>query len=391
MSMLFQLNAIWTGSRGTRGDVSKLQAATIANYQLAITHYNMYASKVLQQSVIQNEKVFQAIATALSDLTKQWVNDFSNLETIYNTHNRFTNIRKGMVSSINLEPTPEMMQALSSNAQFTQGGKGGVFEQYLAQRANQWQQALQSAALNQIEQQYANLLLPFINNLQVSGGVTGESYGRVGKKDIRADLAGGLSGSVDQMADSELRAELNLSTIQTSEQLNNVLNSKKFAYLQQLLNQSAYGYSLKAFDYPLYKHKMMRVVGIRNDLNDKFSNSLTTKKIARSWNANYAYFFMLHRLSELLLNLFGPINIGFFFANGFQWTSTVLREHMAYMRISGKTTRNDETELVNIQVHDNDENLYLTRSIFAELQSGLGRISLNPVKDQKYLLSFSLQ
>lgn len=124
---------------------------------------------------------------------------------------------------------------------------------------------------------------------------------------------------------------------------------------------SGFGYSLKSFPYGagfIQDQHMMQVSGLQADLNNMFSSSAN-----KTWNINYAYYAMLARISELLLNLFGPINIGFFFSDSFQWTSTVLSQNVALMHIYGKLGKNGmkSQEIRKPHIHSSD--LYLSSAI----------------------------
>ena len=262
-----------------------------------------------------------------------------------------------VIESLNLETTPEMLIALSSKAKWSTQ-KGIVFEEYVKQRLPHIMQFIELNTKNKLNQtvddNIKSLLQPLITDIFHTGNQNSQSFLRRGNPYIRADLA-----NIKNFENSELRLEFNLSSFDNIPTLENELFQQD--NLANLIDMSGFGYSLKSFPYGagfIQDQHMMQVSGLQADLNNMFSSSAN-----KTWNINYASYAMLARISELLLNLFGPINIGFFFSDSFQWTSTVLSQNVALMHIYGKLGKNGmkSQEIRKPYIHSSD--LYLSSAI----------------------------
>ena len=342
-----------------RGDVSQFQTTIQHNYNLAIAHYDMYVQQIIQlnwSKIIQiDNNILNQLVNALSVVSKQWIQDSLILEQ--NAYQSSWTTMVTVIESLNLETTPEMLIALSSKAEWSTQ-KGIVFEEYVKQRLPHIMQFIELNTKNKLNQtvddNIKSLLQPLITDIFHTGNQRSQSFLRSGERFIRADL-----GSIKNMRNSELQVEFNLSSFNNIPTLENELFQQN--NLANLIDMSGFGYSLKSFPYGagfIQDQHMMQVSGLQADLNNMFSSSTN-----KTWNINYAYYAMLARISELLLNLFGPINIGFFFSDSFQWTSTVLSQNVALMHIYGKLGKNGMKSQEIRKPHIYSSNLYLSSAI----------------------------
>lgn len=342
-----------------RGDISQFQTIIQHNYNLAIAHYDMYMQQIIQsnwsKSIQIDNNILNQLVNALSVVSKQWIQDSLILEQ--NAYQSSWTTMATVIESLNLETTPEMLIALSSKAKWlTQ--KGIVFEEYVKQRLPHIMQFIELNTKNKLNQTVDDnikiLLQPLITDIFHTGNQHSQSFLRRGNPYIRADLA-----NIKNFENSELRLEFNLSSFDNIPILENELFQQD--NLANLIDMSGFGYSLKSFPYGagfIEDQHMMQVSGLQADLNNMFSSSAN-----KTWNINYAYYAMLARISELLLNLFGPINIGFFFSDSFQWTSTVLSQNVALMHIYGKLGKNGMKSQEIRKPHIYSSNLYLSSAI----------------------------
>lgn len=342
-----------------RGDISQFQTIIQHNYNLAIAHYDMYMQQIIQsnrlKSIQIDNNILNQLVNALSVVSKQWIQDSLILEQNAYQSSRTTMVT--VIESLNLETTPEMLIALSSKAKWSTQ-KGIVFEEYVKQRLPHIMQFIELNTKNKLNQTVDDnmkiLLQPLITDIFHTGNQSSQSFLRKGNPYIRADLA-----NIKNFENSELRLEFNLSSFDNIPTLENELFQQD--NLANLIDMSGFGYSLKSFPYGagfIQDKHMMQVSGLQADLNNMFSSSAN-----KTWNINYAYYAMLARISELLLNLFGPINIGFFFSDSFQWTSTVLSQNVALMHIYGKLGKNGMKSQEIRKPHIYSSNLYLSSAI----------------------------
>ena len=342
-----------------RGDISQFQTIIQHNYNLAIAHYDMYMQQIIQsnrlKSIQIDNNILNQLVNALSVVSKQWIQDSLILEQNAYQSSRTTVVT--VIESLNLETTPEMLIALSSKAKWSTQ-KGIVFEEYVKQRLPHIMQFIELNTKNKLNQTVDDnmkiLLQPLITDIFHTGNQSSQSFLRQGNPYIRADLA-----NIKNFENSELRLEFNLSSFDNIPTLENELFQQD--NLANLIDMSGFGYSLKSFPYGagfIQDKHMMQVSGLQADLNNMFSSSAN-----KTWNINYAYYAMLARISELLLNLFGPINIGFFFSDSFQWTSTVLSQNVALMHIYGKLGKNGMKSQEIRKPHIYSSNLYLSSAI----------------------------
>lgn len=342
-----------------RGDISQFQTIIQHNYNLAIAHYDMYMQQIIQsnrlKSIQIDNNILNQLVNALSVVSKQWIQDSLILEQNAYQSSRTTMVT--VIESLNLETTPEMLIALSSKAKWSTQ-KGIVFEEYVKQRLPHIMQFIELNTKNKLNQTVDDnmkiLLQPLITDIFHTGNQSSQSFLRQGNPYIRADLA-----NIKNFENSELRLEFNLSSFDNIPTLENELFQQD--NLANLIDMSGFGYSLKSFPYGagfIQDKHMMQVSGLQADLNNMFSSSAN-----KTWNINYAYYAMLARISELLLNLFGPINIGFFFSDSFQWTSTVLSQNVALMHIYGKLGKNGMKSQEIRKPHIYSSNLYLSSAI----------------------------
>lgn len=342
-----------------RGDISQFQTIIQHNYNLAIAHYDMYMQQIIQsnrlKSIQIDNNILNQLVNALSVVSKQWIQDSLILEQNAYQSSRTTMVT--VIESLNLETMPEMLIALSSKAKWSTQ-KGIVFEEYVKQRLPHIMQFIELNTKNKLNQTVDDnmkiLLQPLITDIFHTGNQSSQSFLRQGNPYIRADLA-----NIKNFENSELRLEFNLSSFDNIPTLENELFQQD--NLANLIDMSGFGYSLKSFPYGagfIQDKHMMQVSGLQADLNNMFSSSAN-----KTWNINYAYYAMLARISELLLNLFGPINIGFFFSDSFQWTSTVLSQNVALMHIYGKLGKNGMKSQEIRKPHIYSSNLYLSSAI----------------------------
>jgi hypothetical protein len=54
---------------------------------------------------------------------------------------------------------------------------------------------------------------------------------------------------------------------------------------------------------------------------------------ADTWNALYAYRFMIHTVSRYLIDILGPINVAFITGSQFEWTNAFLTDALLSMNI----------------------------------------------------------
>ena len=340
-----------------RGDISQFQTIIQHNYNLAIAHYDMYVQQIIQsnrsKSIQIDDSLLKKLAAELSKVVINWAYDSITLEKIYNDNG---NLEQDTATILNLKLTPELINTLKSNQDWSTG-KGFVFEEYIRQKLSLKQFVEKNSSIsthNAVGNTLQELLQPLISNIETTGQTRSPSYLRQGNPYIRADLA-----NIKNFENSELKLEFNLSSFNNISTLKNELFQQN--NLANLIDMSGFGYSLKSFPYGagfIQDQHMMQVSGLQADLNNMFSSSAN-----KTWNINYAYYAMLARISELLLNLFGPINIGFFFSDSFQWTSTVLSQNVALMHIYGELGKNGMKSQEIREPHIYSSNLYLSSAI----------------------------
>ena len=337
-----------------RGDVSQFQTTIQHNYNLAIAHYDMYVQKIIQsnqsKSIQIDDNLLKKLAAELSKVVINWAYDSITLEKIYNGN---LELEQDTATSLNLELTPKLKNTLKANQDWSTG-KGFVFEEYIRQKLLSLKQFVEKnssiSAHNAVGNNLQELLQPLISNIETTGQTRSPSYLRQGNPYIRADLA-----NTKDFKNSELRLEFALTKQHKINELEDMLFQTNDD-LQKLMQELHFGYSLKSYAYPT-TNPIMQVSGLQNILNNMFNKSND-----KTWNLNYAYYAMLEQISNLLLNIFGPLNIGFFFANGFYWTSTILEQNQAIMRIYGNPVSDIATQNLEIyQPHIHSNNLYLAR------------------------------
>ena len=349
-----------------RGDISQFQTIIQHNYNLAIAHYDMYVQQIIQsnrsKSIQIDDNLLKKLAAELSKVVINWAYDSITLEKIYNG-----NLEQDTATILNLKLTPELINTLKSNQDWSTG-KGFVFEEYIRQKLSLKQFVEKNSSIsahNAVGDTLQELLQPLISNIETTGQTRSPSYLRQGNPYIRADLA-----NIKNFENSELRLEFNLSSFDNIPTLENELFQQD--NLANLINMSGFGYSLKSYAYPT-TNSIMQVSGLQNILNNMFNKSND-----KTWNLNYAYYAMLEQISNLLLNIFGPLNIGFFFANGFYWTSTILEQNQAIMHIYGNPVSDIATQNLEIyQPHIYSNNLYLARIKLNNLSNLTTQFRLN--------------
>lgn len=354
-----------------RGDISQFQTIIQHNYNLAIAHYDMYVQQIIQsnrsKSIQLDNNILNQLVNALSVVSKQWIQDSLILEQ--NAYQSSQTTMVTVIESLNLETTPEMLIALSSKAKWSTQ-KGIVFEEYVKQRLPHIMQFIELNTKNKLNQTVDDnikiLLQPLITDIFHTGNQSSQSFLRKGNPYIRADLA-----NIKNFENSELRLEFNLTKQHKINELEDMLFQTNDD-LQKLMQELRFGYSLKSYAYPT-THSIMQVSGLQNILNNMFDKSND-----KTWNLNYAYYAMLEQISNLLLNIFGPLNIGFFFANGFYWTSTILEQNQAIMHIYGNPVSDIATQNLEIyQPHIYSNNLYLARIKLNNLSNLTTQFKLN--------------
>lgn len=349
-----------------RGDISQFQTIIQHNYNLAIAHYDMYVQQIIQsnrsKSIQINDNLLKKLAAELSKVVINWAYDSITLEKIYNG-----NLEQDTATILNLKLTPELINTLKSNQDWSTG-KGFVFEEYIRQKLSLKQFVEKNSSIsahNAVGDTLQELLQPLISNIETTGQTRSPSYLRRGNPYIRADLA-----NIKNFENSELRLKFNLSSFDNIPTLENELFQQD--NLANLIDMSGFGYSLKSYAYPT-TNSIMQVSGLQNILNNMFNKSND-----KTWNLNYAYYAMLEQISNLLLNIFGPLNIGFFFANGFYWTSTILEQNQAIMHIYGNPVSDIATQNLEIyQPHIYSNNLYLARIKLNNLSNLTTQFRLN--------------
>lgn len=350
-----------------RGDISQFQTTIQHNYNLAIAHYDMYVQKIIQsnrsKSIQIDDNLLKKLAAELSKVVMNWVDDSIILEKTYNR-----NLEQDTATILNLKLTPELINTLKSNQDWSTG-KGFVFEEYIRQKLSLKQFVEKNSSIsahNAVGNTLQELLQPLISNIETTGQTRSPSYLRQGNPYIRADLA-----NIKNFKNSELKLEFAL----TKQDNINTLEDMLFQTnddLQKLMQELRFGYSLKSYAYPT-TNSIMQVSGLQNILNNMFDKSND-----KTWNLNYAYYAMLEQISNLLLNIFGPLNIGFFFANGFYWTSTILEQNQAIMHIYGNPVSDIATQNLEIyQPHVYLNNLYLARIKLNNLSNLTTQFRLN--------------
>ena len=337
------------------------------NYTLAIEHYKLYTEKILTAGNSKVKKIddnlLKKLAAELSKVVINWAYDSITLEKIYNG-----NLEQDTATILNLKLTPELINTLKSNQDWSTG-KGFVFEEYIRQKLSLKQFVEKNSSIsahNAVDNTLQELLQPLISNIETTGQTRSPSYLRQGNPYIRADLA-----NTKDFENSELRLEFALTKQRKINELEDMLFQTN-DYLQKLMQELRFGYSLKSYAYPT-TNSIMQVSGLQNILNNMFDKSND-----KTWNLNYAYYAMLEQISNLLLNIFGPLNIGFFFANGFYWTSTILEQNQAIMHIYGNPVSDIATQNLEIyQPHIYLNNLYLARIKLNNLSNLTTQFRLN--------------
>ena len=351
-----------------RGDISQFQTIIQHNYNLAIAHYDMYVQQIIQsnrsKSIQIDDSLLKKLAAELSKVVINWAYDSITLEKIYNDNG---NLEQDTATILNLKLTPELINTLKSNQDWSTG-KGFVFEEYIRQKLSLKQFVEKNSSIsthNAVGNTLQELLQPLISNIETTGQTRSPSYLRQGNPYIRADLA-----NTKDFKNSELRLEFALTKQHDINELEAMLFQT--SSLQELMQELHFGYSLKSYAYPT-TNSIMQVSGLQNILNNMFNKSND-----KTWNLNYAYYAMLEQISNLLLNIFGPLNIGFFFANGFYWTSTILEQNQAIMHIYGNPVSDIATQNLEIyQPHIYSNNLYLARIKLNNLSNLTTQFRLN--------------
>ena len=353
-----------------RGDISQFQTTIQHNYNLAIAHYDMYVQKIIQsnrsKSIQIDDSLLKKLAAELNKVVINWAYDSITLEKIYNGN---LELEQDTATSLNLELTPKLKNTLKANQDWSTG-KGFVFEEYIRQKLLSLKQFVEKnssiSAHNAVGNNLQELLQPLISNIETTGQTRSPSYLRQGNPYIRADLA-----NTKDFENSELRLEFALTKQRKINELEDMLFQTNDD-LQKLMQELRFGYSLKSYAYPT-TNSIMQVSGLQNILNNMFDKSNN-----KTWNLNYAYYAMLEQISNLLLNIFGPLNIGFFFANGFYWTSTILEQNQAIMHIYGNPVSDIATQNLEIyQPHVYSNNLYLARIKLNNLSNLTTQFRLN--------------
>ena len=352
-----------------RGDISQFQTIIQHNYNLAIAHYDMYVQQIIQsnrsKSIQIDDSLLKKLAAELSKVVINWAYDSITLEKIYNDNG---NLEQNTATILNLKLTPELINTLKANQDWSTG-KGFIFEEYIHQKLSLKQFVEKNSSIsahNAVGNTLQELLQPLISNIETTGQTRSPSYLRQGNPYIRADLA-----NTKDFKNSELRLEFALTKQHKINELEDMLLQTNDD-LQKLMQELRFGYSLKSYAYPT-TNSIMQVSGLQNILNNMFDTSNY-----KTWNLNYAYYAMLEQISNLLLNIFGPLNIGFFFANGFYWTSTILEQNQAIMHIYGNPVSDIATQNLEIyQPHIYSNNLYLARIKLNNLSNLTTQFRLN--------------
>lgn len=367
-SILLQYKSILqTKTNEKRGNVQPFITKINHNYSLAIEHYKLYTEKILTAGDSKMKKIddnlLKELAAELSKVVTNWVDDSIILEKIYNG-----NLEQNTAASLNLELTPELIKRLTANQDWSTG-KGFIFEEYIRQKLSLKQFVEKNSSISAhgaVDNTIQNLLQLLISNIEMTGQTHSPSYLRRGNPYIRADLA-----NIKTFENSELKLGFSL----TKQHNINMLEAMLFQTnndLQKLMQELHFGYSVKSYAYPT-TNSIMQVSGLQNILNNMFD-----KSNYKTWNLNYAYYAMLEQISNLLLNIFGPLNIGFFFANGFYWTSTILEQNQAIMHIYGNPVSDITTQNLEIyQPHIYSNNLYLARIKLNNLSNLTTQFRLN--------------
>ena len=367
-SILLQHKSILqTKTDKKRGNVQSFITKINHNYSLAIEHYKLYTEKILTAGYSKMKKIddnlLKELAAELSNVVTNWVDDSIILEKIYNG-----NLEQNAVESLNLQLTPELAKTLMANQDWSTG-KGFIFEEYIHQKLSLKQFVEKNSSIsahNAVNNTLQNLLQPLISNIETTGQTRSPSYLRQGNPYIRADLA-----NTKNFENSELRLGFSLTKQHDINMLEAMLLQTN-SDLQTLMQELRFGYSVKSYAYPT-NNSIMQVSGLQNILNNMFD-----KSNYKTWNLNYAYYAMLEQISNLLLNIFGPLNIGFFFANGFYWTSTILEQNQAIMHIYGNPVSDIATQNLEIyQPHVYSNNLYLARIKLNNLSNLTTQFRLN--------------
>lgn len=371
-SILLQHKSILqTKTNKKRGNVQSFITKINHNYSLAIEHYKLYTKKILNAGNSKVKKIddnlLKKLAAELSKVVINWAYDSITLEKIYNG-----NLEQDTATSLNLELTPKLKNTLKSNQDWSTG-KGFVFEEYIRQKLSLKQFVEKNSSIsayNAVGNTLQELLQLLISNIETTGQIRSPSYLRQGNPYIRADLAN-TKNFENNFENSELRLGFSL----TKQHDINMLEAMLFqtnSDLQTLMQELRFGYSVKSYAYPT-NNSIMQVSGLQNILNNMFD-----KSNYKTWNLNYAYYAMLEQISNLLLNIFGPLNIGFFFANGFYWTSTILEQNQAIMHIYGNPVSDIATQNLEIyQPHIYSNNLYLARIKLNNLSNLTTQFRLN--------------
>ena len=302
-SILLQHKSILqTKTNKKRGNVQSFITKINHNYSLAIEHYKLYTEKILTAGYSKMKKIddnlLKELAAELSNVVTNWVDDSIILEKIYNG-----NLEQDAVESLNLQLTPELAKTLMANQDWSTG-KGFIFEEYIHQKLSLKQFVEKNSSIsahNAVNNTLQNLLQPLISNIETIGQTRSPSYLRQGNPYIRADLA-----NTKNFENSELRLGFSLTKQHDINMLEAMLLQTN-SDLQILMQELRFGYSVKSYAYPI-NNSIMQVSGLQNILNNMFD-----KSNYKTWNLNYAYYAMLEQISNLLLNIFGPLNIGFFF------------------------------------------------------------------------------
>lgn len=375
-SILLQHKSILqTKTDKKRGNVQSFITKINHNYSLAIEHYKLYTKKILNAGNSKVKKIddnlLKKLAAELSKVVINWAYDSITLEKIYNNGN----LEQDTATILNLTLTPELINTLKSNQDWSTG-KGFVFEEYIRQKLSLKQFVEKNSSIsahNAVGNTLQELLQPLISNIETTGQTRSPSYLRQGNPYIRADLA-----NTKDFENSELRLEFALTKQHKINELEDMLFQTNDD-LQKLMQELRFGYSLKSYAYPT-THSIMQVSGLQNILNNMFDKSND-----KTWNLNYAYYAMLEQISNLLLNIFGPLNIGFFFANGFYWTSTILEQNQAIMHIYGNPVSDIATQNLEIyQPHIYSNNLYLARIKLNNLSNLTTQFKLNTNYSKKH-------
>ena len=210
-----------------------------------------------------------------------------------------------------------------------------------------------------------NLLLDFINSINHTGSITGNSALRGNGLSIRPDW-GNFDKTVD-VKTIELQQSFNIETAQ--------LNDESWI-LSSYLHNNKFGFSLKAWNTSDFSGKeITSASGMKDILNNVYSQE---QKLA--WNSFYVYRIMLLMISQHLLDLLGPTNIAIITkqsndnANNVYWMHDLLKQYWLTMHVY-TSSRTNAINVLKPSVESG--NIYLQKQ-------GIGLMSPSLVKRGKW-------